>query len=90
MQPGVQRPRYRTEIVQKGSGVGPCEGWDSVKLSATPLTHRKVSQEVNSKAEPRLSQGSRTEGGAEVQPRLRGCVDLVIGNDGNAKARLGK
>lgn len=70
--------------------VGPCEGWDSVKLLATPLTHRKVSREENSKARPKLSQGKGTEGGAEVWPRSRGCVGLIIGNDWNAKARLRK
>ena len=70
--------------------VGPCEGWDSVKLLATPLTRRKVSREENSKAKPKLSQGKGTEGGAEVRPRSRGCVGLVIGNNGIAKARLGK
>ncbi|KAE9395896.1 hypothetical protein BT96DRAFT_942113 [Gymnopus androsaceus JB14] len=69
---------------------GPREIWDSVKLLATPLTRRKVSREENNRVRPKLSQGSGTEGGAEVLPRSRGCVGLVTGNVGKTKARLGK
>ena len=70
--------------------VRPCEEWDSVKLLATPLTHHNVSREETGRVRPKLSQGSGTEGGAEVLPKSRGCVGLVIGNVGKTKARLGK